>query len=87
MAVEKGEIGAREGIKRMIMRQPFPINESFKQMMGNMRETADMLLELRGEEFPCHKIVITATSEYFKKAIKENDYINKYQFKIRGPYR
>ncbi len=69
------------------MRQPFPINESFKQMMGNMRETADMLLELRGEEFPCHKIVITATSEYFKKAIKENDYINKYQFKIRGPYR
>ena len=87
MAVEKGEIGAREAIKRMIMRQPFPINESFKQMMGNMRETADMLLELRGEEFPCHKIVITATSEYFKKAIKENDYINKYQFKIRGPYR
>jgi hypothetical protein len=87
LAVEKGEIGAREAIKRMIMRQPFPINESFKQMMGNMRETADMLLELRGEEFPCHKIVITATSEYFKKAIKENDYINKYQFKIRGPYR
>jgi hypothetical protein len=46
-----------------------------------------MILELRGEEFPCHKIVITATSEYFKKALKENEYINKYQYQVRGPYR
>lgn len=46
-----------------------------------------MILELKGEEFPCHKIVITATSDYFKKALKENEYINKYQYQIRGPYR
>ena len=49
-------------------------------MLGNRRETCDMTLDLRGEEFPCHKLVITATSDYFKKALKENEYINKYQY-------
>ena len=47
-------------------------------MLSTTRDTGDMVLELRSEEFPCHKVVITATSEYFKKALKENEYINKY---------
>ena len=54
------------------------MNESFAGMMNNARETSDMILELRNEEYPCHKIVMTATSEYFKKALKENEYMNKY---------
>ncbi len=56
-------------------------------MLTNARETADIILELRGEEYPCHKIVLTATSDYFKKAIKENEYMNKYQYQVKGPYR
>jgi|LauGreDrversion4_2_1035121.scaffolds.fasta_scaffold67798_2 hypothetical protein len=56
-------------------------------MLNNCRDTADMILELRTEEFPCHKIVITSNSEYFKKVLKENEYINKYQYQIRGPFR
>jgi hypothetical protein len=39
-----------------------------------------MILELRSEEFACHKIVMTATSEYFKKALRENEMVNKYQY-------
>ena len=56
-------------------------------MLHTARETADIILELRTEEYPCHKVVLTATSEYFKKAIKENEYMNKYQYKVQGPYR
>lgn len=64
----------------MVVRQPFPVNESFGEMLSSRRDTGDMILDLRGEEFPCHKLVITATSDYFKKALKENEYINKYQY-------
>ena len=56
-------------------------------MLSTTRDTGDMILELRSEEFPCHKVVITATSEYFKKALKENEYINKYQYQIKGSFR
>jgi hypothetical protein len=56
-------------------------------MLGSCRDTGDMMLELKGEEFACHKIVMTATSDYFKKALKENDLINKHQYQIRGPYK
>jgi BTB/POZ domain len=69
------------------MRAQFPKNESFEQMLGNCRESGDMILELKNEEFACHKIVITATSDYFKKALKENELINKHQYHIRGPYK
>jgi hypothetical protein len=56
-------------------------------MLNNARDTADMILELRSEEFPCHKIVMTSSSDYFKKALKENEYMNKYQYNVKGPYR
>jgi len=71
----------------MVVRQAFPVNESFGEMLSSRRDTGDMILDLRGEEFPCHKLVITATSDYFKKALKENEYINKYQYQIRGPFK
>lgn len=69
------------------MKEPFPINESFTGMLESIRETGDMVLELRSEEYHCHKIVITATSEYFKKALKENMYINKYKYHMAGPFK
>lgn len=71
----------------MIVRQSFPKNESFVEMLSQRRETGDMILDLKGEEFACHKVVITATSDYFRKALKENEYINKYQYQIRGPFK
>jgi hypothetical protein len=49
-------------------------------MYSSVRDTGDMILELRTEEFACHKIVMTATSEYFKKALRENEMVNKYQY-------
>jgi hypothetical protein len=65
----------------------------FKFNMGRVRTTStsvvhnnininpgDMILELKTEEFACHKIVMTATSEYFKKALRENEMVNKYQY-------
>ena len=81
------KLSQRALLKKLIIRQKFPINESFKGMLSGARETADMILELRSEEFPCHKIVMTSTSDYFKKALKENEYMNKYQYNVRGPYR
>lgn len=76
--IKECKITSKNLLKKVIIRQPFPINESFSSMLSNARETADLILELRGEEYPCHKVVVTATSEYFKKAIKENEYMNKY---------
>lgn len=58
----------------------FPTNDSFAQMYSSVRDTGDMILELKTEEFACHKIVMTATSEYFKKALRENEMVNKYQY-------
>ena len=46
-----------------------------------------MILQLRNDEFPCHKIVFQTTSEYFKKAMKENEIVNKFKYGIEGPFR
>ena len=32
-------------------------------------------------------MVVTSTSDFFKKALKENEYMNKYQYNVKGPYR
>ena len=55
-------------------------------MMSSVRDTADMIIELRNEEYPCHKLVISSTSEFFSGALKDNEKMNKYQYNIRGPY-
>lgn len=83
----QGKVSSKQLVKKLLVRSPFPTNESFSQMLSSSRETGDMILELRQEEFACHKVVITATSDYFKKALKENELINKHQFHIRGPYK
>jgi BTB/POZ domain len=72
------KITQKDLLNKLVIRSPFPVNESFAQMYSSIKESADMILELRTEEFACHKVVMTATSEYFKKALKENEYINKY---------
>jgi len=70
--IKECKLSQRVLLKKLIVRQPYPVNESFQSLLSSARDTADMLLELRSEEFPCHKLVMTATSEYFKKALKEN---------------
>jgi hypothetical protein len=45
--VKECKLTQRAVLKKLIIRSPFPVNESFAGMLNNARDTADMILELR----------------------------------------
>ncbi|CDW79156.1 leucine rich repeat family protein [Stylonychia lemnae] len=73
------QITPTQALKKLVIRNRQPINESFKKLYLNQQHT-DLVLSLRGEEFLCHQIVFTSNSEFFKKAIRESETYNKIQF-------
>ena len=68
-------------LEATVLKAPIPRNDNFCKMYETLKSerqsTTDMEFLLRGKSIRVHGIVFTTGSEYFRKAVKNNDKLNK----------